>query len=1375
MKLRTILKKLYRQLSLLFVVAVVMLAAYVSIGREFMPAISSYTAFFEGQIYESTGLPVQIDSITGSFDGFNPILQLNGLSLLFSGDSELAGSSALQMGSASIVVDMPRSLWQRRWVLEEFAINGLEFDLLQNESGAWEVAGLASAGGANIDLDTLYQTFLRVNRLDLNSVTISAQNNSGTTFMISEGTAIIQNRGNEHYLHVNASLDDSDEPVVLSLELGGSRLANVYGEVHLDIPATDYSDLLRGTQFGELSIDSFTGGGAFWLTLDGGELRSATSDIALENLVLRTPGDELLSMDNIAGLTQITRSADGNYWQGILADFHVDHRDHYWQGFNMGFAIRANDYIEVTADHLYLDLLADLAMGSNLLNSEQQEQLSQYAPTGSLRNLTVDLPLSEDSNRALSIRGNAESISLGSVRGSPNMWGINGYVEIAENEAGQIVGFAEVESDEFSINIPNVFTQVWDYSYVNGRLDFRIDLSDGQDILLVSNVVVAESDAVDGHVEFTSNLRRYPDGERDAHLELVVGASRFDAAQKTLYLPDGPNVQPGLRNTMEFLERAIVSGQLRDSAVLYRGSTVTGSGPMEKTFQSFFRLEDGVFAFNEEWPALESVTGVVKTSDNDIAVQVSAGTSQQLRIGEATGIVRKNAADETELLVTGDAAGTTAAGLAYLQSAPVGEGLKRAFSTWQTEGNFSTDIEVLLPIGRPGAQPDIRLELALADNNLSIPDYELDFQNLSGPIVFDTRTGVEDTELQAELFNNAVNFTLGSSLSADGVINTITLAGSGRVAVPTLAAWPRQSTFVRGLLNNADGDFAYTTQLVIDQSPESSGRTRLSLQTDLQGAVLHWPAPFGKEAAGSSALALELQFDESELIASGSLNPNLHFQIDLDDGQLTDGLVYVGDDSGQLTRLVENESDGLAILGELERFELAQWTDFLASLALTNEAGQSTEGASANAAEAIAFIDVTTDVFSLYEEEINNVAFRLEPDAQVRGWQTRLTSENLQGRVTIPYDSAAPLQLNLEYLRLPGPESPADEPQLADVADLAAGAATDLADGLAENAADSTPEERTDPLLGLDPRQLPAMQFSVDEFMIGDRDFGSWAFNLRPTDSGAEFSDLSFDFRGLRVGMGDESDVVEQQAPHFSWYFDGNEHRSALTATVSADDISEVLLANGFAASLTSSRADFVTDIQWPGSPAFFAGSSLSGDMSLRIMDGRFLQDTAGSGALKLVSIINFSAIMRRLRFSDDLLRRGLAFDEITGNMELEDGLLHLRDRLVISGPSSLYQITGDVDLAAETINGEMYVTLPVSDNIPWLGLLTANIPLAVGAYLFDQIFGDQVDSLTSAVYTLQGPWEGLQPEFKQAFGSPEDVDSAVESPAAVEQPVAPQ
>ena len=79
------------------------------------------------------------------------------------------------------------------------------------------------------------------------------------------------------------------------------------------------------------------------------------------------------------------------------------------------------------------------------------------------------------------------------------------------------------------------------------------------------------------------------------------------------------------------------------------------------------------------------------------------------------------------------------------------------------------------------------------------------------------------------------------------------------------------------------------------------------------------------------------------------------------------------------------------------------------------------------------------------------------------------------------------------------------------------------------------------------------------------------------------------------------------------------------------------------------------------------------------------------------------------------------------------------------------------MDLAEETIDGDLYITLPVSDNIPWLSGLAAlnnliNWQVAVGVFLFDQIFGDQVDNLTSAHYTLDGPWESLEPRLNQVF-----------------------
>jgi uncharacterized protein YhdP len=309
--------------------------------------------------------------------------------------------------------------------------------------------------------------------------------------------------------------------------------------------------------------------------------------------------------------------------------------------------------------------------------------------------------------------------------------------------------------------------------------------------------------------------------------------------------------------------------------------------------------------------------------------------------------------------------------------------------------------------------------------------------------------------------------------------------------------------------------------------------------------------------------------------------------------------------------------------------------------------------------------------------------------------------------------------------------------------------------------------ERIDPLLAFDPRRLPRLRLVADEVFRGAADFGSWQFTLEPAESGAEFTNLIVNARGLQAGR-------EGEEARFLWSFDGVNHHSYLNTVLQAGDIAGVLSAFGYAPSLESTTAEFHANLDWPGSPAFFAVDGLSGDMDMKIQDGRFQQGGAGAAnsALKLISIINFDALVRRLRFSDDLFSSGLSYEEINGFMTLNKGIVNIQDRLQIIGPASLFQVSGQLDLVRQTIDGSLFITLPVSDNIPWMSGIAVlnnliNWQVAVGVFLFDQIFGDQVDSLTSAQYTLQGPWEGLEPRLNQVFGTPSEA-----APDAAAQPV---
>ncbi len=1334
---------------MLVVVALVLLAAYVSAGRQFMPAISRYSEFLENQIFEATGIPVEVGSLTGSFSGFNPVIQVNGLRMAVSDNrySEDEQDNALNFERASIIVDIGRSIWQRRWVLEEFAIDSLALDLEQTSDGTWQLSGVNAASDSPLDPNALYQTFLSFTRLDLRNVRINIQDRSGERFSFTNGLATFQNRNNDHYLHINTGLEGSRRQLEISFEVQGSDLDELSGDLHLHIPAGDYTEVFRNQELGSLGIGRFIGGVDIWAQLSAGDLVSASALWELEELSLVIEGGEPVSLQRLGGKSTISRGLALDRWEIALADLEVNYGDEFWRDFNAYIFLEPQQQLSLRADKVDIGLLSDLALNSGLLSEADKEQLVSYRPDGELLNLNMSVPLSETSTNPIELVTNLQNVEVGSVRGSPNMWGIDGYIEISyDQQASLVTGLAEIESDHFSMNIPNTFTNVWDYDYVNGRLGIDVDISNGERVELRSSLIVAESDAVDGRAKFNSIVHRYPDGERTAELELLVGAYTVDADQKELYLPDGPNVSQNLRNSMEFLDRGILGGDISDSGIIYRGSTIAGSSSATKTFQSFWQLENGEFNYSDEWPNLESLAGLVFTDDNNIDVEVQSGESLNLAMGAASGQVRRDENGLSNLRVSGQAAGSTSDGLAFLQAAPLDASLKQTFASWGAIGDFSADIDVLIPLDQPGSETDIRLEMAIADNSLTIPDYDLNVSSLTGPVIFDTRTGLEPSSLDGIAFGDNVEVNL-SSVVAEEEIQSITIDARGRTTPEEMIAWPRQSTFVRDLLANMDGAFDYEASMFIDQSGSDASANVLTIDTTLAGTESRLPVPFSKTADEELALHVDLDFGEGSQQITGTLGPELQFDLMLEDDVIRSGLVLLGRDMPQADLLTRSENDGLIVLGEMERFELQPWTDLIASMGTVGES-------SSELGNSVAFIDINAEIFSLYDEELPEVNFRIVPDAEADGWLTSVASDSVQGEVVIPFDPDEYLQVDLAYLRLPGDETDIDDDEPGEVPvdnDLLAAEGTEI------EIADE--EELIDPLLNLDPRELPLMQFATDEFAIGERQYGSWEFTLIPTGVGAEFYDINFDFRGLRLGRDELDETIEFLEPHFSWYYDDEEHSSELTGVLVADDIGNVLAANGYAPSMASNRAIFVTELQWPGSPAFFSSAHLSGRMDLLVEEGRFNQNSSGQGALRLVSFINLTAVFRRLRFSDDLLRSGLAYDEISGSFDLEDGLMTIKDRLVMSGPSSLYQITGEVDLDSETIEGEMFVTLPVSNNLPWIGLLTANIPLAVGAYLFDQIFGDQVDSLSSAVYTLSGPFEGLEPEFKQAFGSPGEAD----------------
>jgi uncharacterized protein YhdP len=105
---------------------------------------------------------------------------------------------------------------------------------------------------------------------------------------------------------------------------------------------------------------------------------------------------------------------------------------------------------------------------------------------------------------------------------------------------------------------------------------------------------------------------------------------------------------------------------------------------------------------------------------------------------------------------------------------------------------------------------------------------------------------------------------------------------------------------------------------------------------------------------------------------------------------------------------------------------------------------------------------------------------------------------------------------------------------------------------------------------------------------------------------------------------------------------------------------------------------------------------------------------------------------------------------------------------VVVQGPSSRFQLVAEVDLESYALAGDLVVTLPVGNNLPWAAAyaaLLANPIAGAGVLVAERLFRDQIDRFSSARYLLGGQVDAPELTFDSIF----EVESAQPAAAAPE------
>ena len=271
---------------------------------------------------------------------------------------------------------------------------------------------------------------------------------------------------------------------------------------------------------------------------------------------------------------------------------------------------------------------------------------------------------------------------------------------------------------------------------------------------------------------------------------------------------------------------------------------------------------------------------------------------------------------------------------------------------------------------------------------------------------------------------------------------------------------------------------------------------------------------------------------------------------------------------------------------------------------------------------------------------------------------------------------------------------------------------------------------------------LPSMRVDVLDLYSGERRLGAVGFDLesRP-DEGALYA---ANVRGQLW----EARLDDPYPGLLRWSTTGTGEQTEIEFDPGFDDFGSVIAAAGYAPSLESERGRASVRLRWPGPPSEFAATLAMGSIDLSARSGRVLESRPGP--LALIGFLNFAEILRGLSMTY-VFESGIPFETADAELYLHGGTVEVID-LQIDGAASAFAFTGVSDLELGEVDGELVVTLPVANNLPWVAALAGGIPVAAGVFVVSKVFEKQVNRMSSAVYGVSGDIEAPEVEFRRLF-----------------------
>lgn len=1319
-------RAIWRSIALL----ALLLVAYVLVGRQLTPMVERTVPTVESYLSDVLEQPVSIDRIQGDWRGFGPVFTVRGLRI---GDS---------FGLDNVLLEpaLLMSLVNQSAIFNRFQVNGGQIRV-EHDGERWQVPAFAILE-RDVQLRDvfvgLYNQLLEQDAIQLHDLSLTLESED-LALELRLADALIIGTHEYHELSGELVLDPTGQAVSAGLQIEARNTREAPDiQAYLRHDALDFSRFIGALpDTVDARLSSLEVAAHWWLQWRDGGIASLQADVQRADLGFQAGTD---------ATPQVLEGFSGAVlWEPDDGRHHLKLRDISFRYNDLNWMPSSHD-IWYGPDGLAVDtsLLSIAPLGAMVGPWLPRDIFAQHGIRGQVHNLSLGLPRTDNGD------WDFERVQLsGEIRDGE--FGTLGFIPGFDRAdlrftAGLRKGVLELEPGPLTVDLSSLLPEPIEMDVHSGTVVWN--LSTDMKLQIASSEIDfdwRDSGRAQGRFAFSGSMDGTGEAVAEPIFSLALAGDELHTDSLLGALPIA--LDPAILDWMQTHLHDVIA---RDWALIL--PNVMAPDVRTRIGMMGARVDSTRITLDGDWPAFEQLGGDFYLDHEGISASLESGRYAGLWLEEGQLSLPFAGPGPPAVNVSAAARGLGSDGWRLVTQTPVRDLVPAEVLNWQMAGSVSGDLDLRIPLAEEPV--DLDLAMRIQDGLLRMPDLNLTFSAINGPVFLSTRNGLRSPGLEGQLFDAPLSTAIQTSVDQDDNWR-LEFPAHGRMPLDRLGDWLDEPW-----LSTQATEVNYSGLVAV-----SGGRLQLQAQSDLYGLELDLPPPFAKQADQRAPLALSIQLEDDERYLDVTLDDWLDLQLVTDPaGSPERGVLSLGGATGARAAM---PADHLRLDLQMDDVDLAEWMDLAAELMPLYRRQEQLDEPDWVADMDLAEIPVAEDGLALLDTVAEEADFDAHEDgvrpllaelntlrlhdirlsaASMRfndtaldggllhlrradaGWTADVDSRRLAGRLTLPDDADAAGLLALNYLHLGNPDAVELPSEIDDAVPLDEAVIT-----VAEARRPREPytyNPDTDWLAGFDPSWLPELELRIDDLTHDAESFGNWSFVLLPRANGLAIEDLEGELREVVL-----TGSVDWSIPEEGW------HSTRTRLQANAGDLADVLVASSLTPVITSNRAQGWADLEWWGSPLAFDGRGLRGQVGFDLRDGS-LVELDDFDAVRVIGLLNVTRILRRLSLDfRDVFSAGISYDRIRGELEVEQGLITVGDRLSLDGSGARMFFGGEYDILQDELDAEGVIIARVSNTAGLLALGAGfSPPVALMVIFGERALERELERLFSVRTQISGP-----------------------------------